>query len=70
MTSQPVYQTIVIHILHNASGSKSNHAMKFGLLIDCNMRNVFLEKWYIKWGGETSARPFSKKLKLSISLDQ
>ena len=44
--------------------------MKFGLLIECNMRNIFLEKSYTKCGGETSPRHFSEKLKLSISLDQ
>ena len=30
----------------------------------------FLEDSYTKCGRETIARPFSKKLKLSISLDQ
>ena len=30
----------------------------------------FLEKWCTKCGGKTSPRPFSEKLKLSISLDQ
>ena len=44
--------------------------MKFGQLIECNMRNIFLEKSYTKCGGETSPRPFSEKLKLTISLDQ
>ena len=44
--------------------------MKFGQLIECNMGNIFLEKSYTKFGGETSPRPFSKKLKLSLSLDQ
>ena len=34
------------------------------------MRKCFLEKSYTECGGETSPRPFSKKLKLSISLDQ
>ena len=34
------------------------------------MRNIFLEKPYIKCGGETIPRPFSKKSKLGISLDQ
>ena len=33
------------------------------------MGNIFLEKSYTKHG-ETSPRPFSKNLKLSISLDQ
>ena len=32
--------------------------------------NIFLEKSYTKYGGETSLRPFSGKLKLRISLDQ
>ena len=44
--------------------------MKFGQLIECDMRNIFLEKPYIKCGGETSPRPFSEKLTLGISLDQ
>ena len=39
-------------------------------MIECNMRNIFLEKSYTKCGGETSPRSFSEKLKLSISLDQ
>ena len=34
------------------------------------MRNIFLEKSYTESGKETSHRPFSQKLKLSISLDQ
>ena len=35
------------------------------------MRNIlFLEKSYTKCGEETIARPFSKKSKLSTSLDQ
>ena len=44
--------------------------MKFGQLRECNMRNIFLEKPYTKCRGKTSPRPFSKKLKLSISLDE
>ena len=44
--------------------------MKFGQLIECNMRNIFLGKSYTKYSGETSPRPFSEKWKLSISLDQ
>ena len=70
MTSQPGKQTIVIHILHNISRSKGNQTKKFGQFIERNMRNIFLEKSYTKCGGETSLRPFSKKLKLSISLNQ
>ena len=44
--------------------------MKLGQLIECNIRNNFLEKSYTKCDGETSSRPFSEKLKLSISLNQ
>ena len=44
--------------------------MKFGQLIEYNMRNIFLKKSFTKCGGETGPRPFSGKLKLSISLDQ
>ena len=44
--------------------------MKFGQLIKYDLRNIFLEKLYTKCGGETILRPFLKKLKLSISLDQ
>ena len=40
--------------------------MKFGQLIGCYMRNIFLEKSYTKCGGWTSPRSFSEKLKLNI----
>ena len=44
--------------------------MKFGQLVERNMRNIFLEKSYTKCNGETNPRRFSEKLKLSISLGQ
>ena len=44
--------------------------MKFGQLIECNMRKKFLEKSYTKCGRETSPRPFTEKLKLSIILGE
>ena len=44
--------------------------MKFGQLIEYNMRNIFREKSHTKYRGETSLRALSRKLKLSISLDQ
>ena len=53
MTSQPSYQAILIHILGNISRRKDNQTMKFGQLMDCNMRNIFLEKLYTKCGEET-----------------
>ena len=40
--------------------------MKFGQLIEYNVRNIFLEKLYTKCDGETISRPFSQKSKLSI----
>ena len=43
--------------------------MKIGRSIKHN-RNIFLEKSYTKYGGETSPRQFFKKSKLSIFLDQ
>ena len=36
--------------------------MTFGQLIECNMRNIFVEKAYAKCGGETSPILFSEKI--------
>ena len=69
MTSQPVWQTIIIHILPNFLRSKGNQTMKFDQLTECNMKNIFKEKSCTKCNEETSPRPFSEKLKLSIYLD-
>ena len=38
--------------------------MKFGQLIEYDMTNIFLEKSYTKFGGETIPRLFSKILYL------
>ena len=70
MTSQPRKQTIAIHILFTISKSKGNQSIAFGQLIEFNMRNTFLKKSYTKRDGKTIPRPFCKKSKLSISLDQ
>ena len=70
MTSQPGKQTIAIHVLPNISISKGNQRMKFGQLIECNMRNIILEKSHTKCGEETILRPFSKKKKLDTSLEK
>ena len=59
-----------MHILPNIWRSKVNQTIKFGQLIERNMRKYFLEKSYTKCGGETSPRPFPENLKLRISLDQ
>ena len=53
MTSQPGQQTIAIHILHNISRSNDNQIMKFGQLIEYNMRNISIEKSYKKCAGGT-----------------
>ena len=67
MTSQSGKQ---IRILTNISRNKDNQLMKFGQLIEYNVRKIFLEKSYTKCGGEAIPRPVSKKPKLSMSLDQ
>ena len=69
MTLQPGQQAIAIHILSNISRNKDNQTMKFGQIVEYNMRNIFVEKLYTKCGGEAIPKPFSKKPKLSISLD-
>ena len=43
--------------------------IKFGQLIEYNMKNIFVKKSYTRYGGETILRPFSKKSRLSISLN-
>ena len=49
MTSKPGLQAVGIHILPNISQSKGNQTkgnetIKFGQLIEYNMRNIFLQK--------------------------
>ena len=61
MMSQPGQQTITIYILTNISRSKDNQAMKYGQLIEQNLRNIFFEKSYRQCDGKTIPRPFFKK---------
>ena len=63
-------QIVPIHILPNISRSEGNKTLKYGQLIEYNMRNIFIGKSYTKWGEEASPRPFYKKSKLSIPMDQ
>ena len=70
MTSQRGKQTIAIRTLPNISIIKGSQTIKFGQLIEYDMRNTFLKKSYAKYGEETIPRPFSKKPKLSIFTDQ
>ena len=58
MTSQPGKQTIAIHILTNILRSRDNQAMKFGQLMEYNMRKVFREKSYKNCVGDIITRPF------------
>ena len=44
MTSKTEQQIITMHILPNISRSKENETMKFGQLIEHNMRNISLGK--------------------------
>ena len=59
ITSKAGKQAIAIHILLNISRSKDNKTVKFGQLIECNMRNIILEKLGTKCDGEPIPRPFS-----------
>ena len=44
--------------MSNFSRSKGNQTIRFGQLIEYNMRNNFLEKSYTKYSGEASPRHF------------
>ena len=44
--------------------------MKFGQLIECNTRNIFLENYAQNVVEKLVPKSFSGKIKLSISLDQ
>ena len=69
MTLQPGRRIIAIHILSNISRSKDNQTMKFGQLIEYNMRNIFRETSY-KIRRRNYSQTLFLKSKLSISLDQ
>ena len=64
LTSRPGKEKIAIHILPNISRIKGNQTMKFGQLIEYNMRNIFLEKPYTKCGEKLFPDSFSKKIKI------
>ena len=61
MTSQTGQQIITIHILLNILRSKGDQAMKFGQLIDYDIRKNFREKSCSRQGGKACPRPFQKK---------
>ena len=51
ITSHAAQQVTTIHILRSISRSKDKEAMKFGQLIEFNLRNMFLEKSHKKYSG-------------------
>ena len=53
-------QTTAIHIFPIISRTKGNQTMKFGQLIEYNMRNIFVEKPYTKCAEEIILRPYLK----------
>ena len=57
----------------NISRNKGNQTIKLVQLIEYNMRNIFVEKFYKKSDGQTIPRLFYKKIKfdyISGSIDQ
>ena len=48
MSSKSGNQIIIIHVLLNISRSKDNQTMRFGQLIQYNIRNIFLKKKFTK----------------------
>ena len=70
MTSQPGKQTIATHILPNISRSKGNPTMKFGRLIEYNMKKIFLKNYAQNVVEKLLPDPFPKKTKLSVSMEQ
>ena len=60
MRSDTGQQIVAICILLNISRSKGNHTMKFGQLIEYNMRNTFLEISYLKLVEKLVSDPFIK----------
>ena len=55
-------------MLTNISRTKNNQAMKFGQLINYNMRNIFLNKSWRKCAGETIPRPLVQQPRVLYNL--
>ena len=66
MTSQTEKQTIPINILLDISKSKNNQTMKFGQVIEYNVRNISFQKSCRKWKRETNSDLFLFFKKLYI----
>ena len=70
MTSQLVNKQLQYTYYPISQEVKTTRKMKFGQLIEYNMKNILVKKSYTKCVKETIPRPLFKKSKLSISLDQ
>ena len=64
MTWQTGKQTNAINILRNISRYRINQTMKFGQLVEYNIRNIYLNRSYTKCGGNTIPKVFSKNSNL------
>ena len=53
---------LISYILTDISRRKGNQASKFGQLIECNMKNIFLKKSYAKCGEKLFLVPFHEIL--------
>ena len=63
--SQTEKQIITIHLLPNISRSKDNQTIKFGQLIEYNMRTVFLKNHVQNMLEKLVADPFIKNQNLA-----
>ena len=59
--SQPRKHDCNTHISH-ISRNKGNQTIKFGLLIENDMGNIFLQRSYTKWGGGPSDQNLAYRL--------
>ena len=64
MASSDGKQILTIHILPNISRTKGNQTMKFGQLIELNVKNIYLEKLCTKYDGKIIYRSVFKKIKI------
>ena len=60
MTAQPGKQTITMHIASNISRNKGNQTVKFGQLIEYNIRNIFLDTFFLMFLRTFFPEPFLK----------
>ena len=60
MMSRSGQKIIPGRILSNKTKRKGNPTMKFGQLIECNIRNIYLEKSCTKCGEKQVPNPFIK----------